>query len=168
MYMGIYMSIYMHCVCRSGTLFATKHKRPRLHSNSGTVSMDTIVPLRRSKREKRLLFSNLNQQEIYHHLTDTPSYSVVEFSDVSSDCGFANDVYCTCTLYIHVYVQCMYMCAVKPINKLINGTNLAVPNDKRDMRVYIYTCILAVSYDDICLDGLSQVRIPQDIFGCPK
>ena len=45
--------------------------------------MDTIeVPLRRSKREKRLLFSNLNQQEIYHHMINGPHYSMMEFSEV--------------------------------------------------------------------------------------
>ena len=43
--------------------------------------MDTIVPLRRSKREKRLIFSNLNQQEIYQHMVSN-TYPVVDFSDV--------------------------------------------------------------------------------------
>lgn len=72
----------------SNTLYATRHKRkrPHLHSNSGAVAMDTIVPLRRSKREKRLLFSNLNQQEIYQHLAN-PHYSVIDdFSDVRAIC----------------------------------------------------------------------------------
>ena len=46
--------------------------------------MDTIeVPLRRSKREKRLLFSNLNQQEIYQHMINNgPHYPVMDFSEV--------------------------------------------------------------------------------------
>ena len=72
-------------VCRSSnTLYATKHKRSRIHGNSGPVAMDTIeVPLRRSKREKRLLFSNLNQQEIYQHMINNgPHYPVMDFSEV--------------------------------------------------------------------------------------
>ena len=67
----------------SKRLFASKHKRSRIRSNSGPVTMDTIVPLRRSKREKRLLFSNLNQQEIYQHMINGPHYQVMDFSDVS-------------------------------------------------------------------------------------
>ena len=67
----------------SNTLFATRHKRSRLHGNTGSVTMDTIeVPLRRSKREKRLIFSNLNQQEIYHHMINGPPYPVMDFSEV--------------------------------------------------------------------------------------
>ncbi|CAI8005038.1 hypothetical protein GBAR_LOCUS4057 [Geodia barretti] len=67
----------------SNTLYATKHKRSRIHGNSGPVAMDTIeVPLRRSKREKRLLFSNLNQQEIYQHMINNgPHYPVMDFSE---------------------------------------------------------------------------------------
>ena len=83
----------------SRRLYSTRHKRPRIHSNSASVTMDTIVPLRRSKREKRLLFSNLNQQEIYHHLINGPHYSVVDFSDVS----FV--VVCVC-----VCVMCVWVC----------------------------------------------------------
>ena len=44
--------------------------------------METMVPLRRSKREKRLVFASLNQSEMYRHLSN-PHYPLIdEYSEV--------------------------------------------------------------------------------------